>query len=254
MSHNAVFGYTQARLQARFGDYPTAQIWRQLRASGSLAHFLQNARNCAVKPWVLHVGPHSSHHQIEQSIRRQFRDHVDEVARWQPRPWRAAVRWTNQLADLPALQYLMSGQTAPTWMHDDPLLKPLSSDIPNQRMQALEESDCAPLLAAWRRGEDLGQAWYRHWRSLWPALSQAQAGALEHLAELVSREQSALIVSDHSDGLREQLERRLLRLFRQHSATPVASFAYLGLFALQLERLRAELVRRRLFHRESMLQ
>jgi hypothetical protein len=43
------------------------------------------------------------------------------------------------------------------------------------------------------------------------------------------------------------LETGLTRLFRRHAARPAAAYAHLGLLALDIQRLRAGLLRRRLF-------
>ena len=48
---------------------------------------------------------------------------------------------------------------------------------------------------------------------------------------------------------REAFQGRMARYFRRHGGQPVAVFAHLGLVALELERLRAELATRALYRR-----
>lgn len=50
--------------------------------------------------------------------------------------------------------------------------------------------------------------------------------------------------ADDAWALRETFQQRLEVLFRRHSLTSGAAFAYLALVALDLERLRAEVVHR----------
>jgi len=57
---------------------------------------------------------HDDYHALESNLIKQFRFYIDEVAHWQPQQWKEAVNWVKQLPDLPALQYLLTGNTAQT--------------------------------------------------------------------------------------------------------------------------------------------
>ena len=255
MSEMARFRYAQARMQARHGDRADDRVWRRLYSIGNLANYLQAASQTTLRRWTdgLHEG-HGSH-EIELNLRRQYRTHVEEIARWLPARWALVVRPLTQLPDLPALQRLLGGGAAPAWMLDDPELRACSSENLATRAAALETSDRAYLASAWQRGIALPQAWYDHWRSLWPRAPQLTAG-LQHLGDLLI-EHSREIHSDpgiQTDGLRERLLKRLTAAFRRYSFQPAAACAHIGIIALDVERLRADLVERALYarHRESL--
>ncbi len=240
------FAYGQARLQARHGDRPDAACWRRVSGVGDLLHFLQSARASPLRPWVLHFTDRTVVHEIELSLRRQFSRHVTEVANWQPDRWRSSVRWVTRLGDLAALQHLLLGEPTPSWMTADPGLRAFAADEPAARRDALEQSDCAPLLAAWRRGRPLTEAWLGEWRKRWPPAPKLQTLALERLAGR-ARGGFGTLQERGGEAGRAALEAALTGEFRRNTLKPGAAFAHLGLVALDLSRLRGELVRRALF-------
>ena len=252
MPETARFRYVQARLQARHGDRADERVWRRLDSIGNLANYLQTAGHTTLRIWTngLHEG--NSSHEIELALRRNFRSYVAEIARWQPARWAVVVRPLAQLPDLPALQHLLGGGTAPAWMLDDPELRACSSESLTTRAAALETAGLAYLADAWQRGIALPQAWHDHWRSQWPKAPQLTAG-LKHLGELLI-EQTREVHSDtgtQTDRLRERLLHRLTAAFRRYSFQPAAACAHIGIVALELERLRADLIERAVFA-ESM--
>ena len=250
MNRYAEFGYAQARLQARHGDRAAEAHWTQLRGTGDLGHFLQIARNTPLRPWVIHLSPQSSIHEVEYSLRRELRTYILEVARWQPAAWRAAAAWCVWLVDLPALQHLMREQYALQWMFDDPVLKGLASENLAMRKAALGESAIAPLFRAWQRGQSLPDAWQEQWRALWPTgAPRLYTAALEQIAARFEthRQRFVELRPEFTDQARQALGRRLELAFRRLASQPAAAYLHLALIALDLERLRGELVRRALF-------
>jgi hypothetical protein len=245
MKHSARFGYAQARLQARHGARADESLWRRLATTDDFTSYLQAARRSKLRPWVLGIQPGESSHGIELHLRQQFRRYVDEVARWLPARWRDSIRWAKRLPDLPALQYLMNGEVAPAWMLDDPDLRVFASETITLRMEAMRNSDVNPLLAGWRRGNALPEAWIEHWQRLWPA---TEPGLLS-FAALLRRHIRLLQAPDavSTADRRRQLQRGLVRAFRRHSLEPAAACAHLALIALDLEKLRGELAWRLLF-------
>ncbi len=249
-SGHSAFAYAQTRLQARHGARPQAIHWQQLAATRDLGHFLQLARNTPLRPWVLHIEPHQDVHTMERSLRQLLHTHILDVARWLPAPWRPALHWTRWLAELPALQHLLRGDTAPSWLLDDPLLRPYASEDRHLRLAALRESVLGGLLTDWQAGETLPRAWLRAWRKRWPAdASPRQRAGLETLTTLLLRHLDAfpLLEPAQTRAASQQLEQRLERLFRREAGQPAAGFVHLALFALDIERLRGALVRRALF-------
>ena len=252
MLETARFRYAQARMLARHGDRADDRVWRRLGSTGNLANYLQAAGQTTLHTWTdgLHEGNNS--HEIELTLRRHYRSYVEEIARWLPARWAVVVRPLAQLSDLAALQHLLAGETAPAWMLDDPELRAFASENLTTRAGALDASHHAYLAAAWQRGIALPDAWHNHWRSRWPKAPRLTTG-LKHLGDLLI-EHTRAIRSDpgaQTDRLRERLLNRLTAAFRRYSFQPAAACAHIGIVALDLERLRADLIERAVFA-ESM--
>jgi len=248
MNATAPFAYAQARLQARHGMRPTEQLWRRLASTGDLANFLQKAQHTTLRPWVLGMQATQGSHTLELSLRQHFRDYIDEVACWLPANWGAVVRSTKRLPDLPLLQYLLHGESAPAWLLEDAELRPFAAENMATRLEAVHNSDCACLASASQRGDPLALAWLEHWQRQWPASRRFAAG-LTFLARLLRRYlQEARAGHASASGLsRQQLVSGLNHAFRRYSFEPAAACAHLGLVALDLEKLRGELLQRALF-------
>lgn len=250
MTRVAEFAYGQARIQSRHGARANAGTWRRLAGIRDPLHFLQHARETPLRPWVVHFSSRTDVHELEQSIRSQYRGYVSEVAGWQPRSWRKAVLWVRQLLDLPALQYLLLGNSAPTWVRNDPVLNPFSAADMGQRLQALEDSEYAALLRAWQAGTPLLDGWLHHWHSLWPAVPNEFVGPLEQLASQFLHYVSVPATDDGAD-LRaydgDRLSDKLTYAFRRCNHQPAAVFLHLAMVALDLQQLRVALLRRTLF-------
>jgi len=248
VSQRACFAYAQARLQARHGMRPTEQLWRRLASTGDLANFLQQAQRTTLRPWVLGMQATQTSHVLELSLRQRFRNYTDEVARWLPGHWGAVVRPVKRLPDLPALQHLLSGETAPHWMLEDTGLLPFTSENMASRLEALRNSDCDYLAIAWQHGEPQSKAWLEQWRHQWPDSRHLVKG-LAHLGRLLQQYlQVAGSGQAATGGLpRHQLVMGLNYVFRRYSFEPAAACAHLGLIALDLEKLRGVLLQRALF-------
>ncbi|MGD8784184.1 MAG: hypothetical protein PVF28_06110 [Thioalkalispiraceae bacterium] len=244
------FAYTQARLQAQHGLRPSEQTWQRLAGTGDLASYLQIARHTTIRDWVVTLHPASTCHDIESTLRQMFLSHVENVARWQPGVWRAAVLWVKQLVLLPTLRHLLAGEPVPDWLREDRELKAFTSENQNQRIQALQISEFAPVVRAWQKNTEPTEAWLTHWRRLWPQISQYQQHALDRLCSVYQRYLESLVASenqvmDRYTGLKIPLQ----YAFRNFSFQPAAAFAHLGLIALDVQQLRADLLQRCLFNR-----
>ena len=86
------FAYAQARIQARHAERPDEATWARLHASTTLGHFLTMARATGLRRWVAHLKPAHGVHDIERSLRTEFRSYVHEVASWLPERWQDATR------------------------------------------------------------------------------------------------------------------------------------------------------------------
>ena len=250
MNQVASFAYAQARLQARHGARPNAATWRRLEGVSDLLHFLQVARATGLRYWVLHFSARTDIHAMELSLRQQFRYYIADVASWQPVAWRKSILWLQQLLDLPGLQHLLMGERAPAWMRDDPVLRPFATDNLRARLEALQDSDFVPLVQTWQAGLPLLDGWRERWRALWPQISSTAAAPMVRLEAHLQRHLRSLREGggiERSQQACEQLARELTYEFRRYTHQPAAALMHIVLVALDLERLRAALVRRSLF-------
>lgn len=253
--NQARFAYAQTRLQARHGLRPLEAVWRRLASTGDLANYLVAARRTPLRPWIEGIQSAESSHVLESHLRQQFRHYVEHVAHWLPVEWRACITWMGQLPDLPALLFLLQAEAAPGWMRDDANLGEFITDSNSAVSDSLLGSDRAYVSKAWQDGVPLYEAWYEQWRRFWPANTRLQSGLID-LGRLVRQhlrdEQAATLPA--SGQLQESLAAGLNAAFRRYSFKPAAACAHLGLVALDLERLRGELLHRALFEETTAVQ
>ena len=246
------YDYIQTRLQARHGQRPDAALWQRLGALRDLPLFLQTARASGLRPWLEGFTPETSAHRMEQLLRQRFRAEAEHVARWQPRPWQAATAWIAHWIDLPALGGLLRDERTPEWMLSDPDYGPLAELPRAARAEALLHSRWAELgaeLGTAGRGQiDLRAAWFTHWRKRWPQGDTRTLTQVEKLAEALQRPQDSAVSTPAQDAAqRAQWATWLNYRFRQMPRAPVTSLLQLFMLAHDLERLRGELLQRRLF-------
>jgi len=242
------FAYAQARLQARHGNRPTTADWNQLEATADLAAALQVIRNSSLARWTGRLGARPDIHEIERRLREEWARAVDEIAAWQPGPWRAAIGWLRWLPWLQPLDKLARGGHAPAWMREDTILGPVVAREPLERSAALRRTALAPLEAGFAADSDVADAWLRAWRASWPGQPAATV-TLEGLLREVALHAGRLEESPAASGSRDStqvLSRRLLFYFRRNPLTPAATAAFVGLLALDVQRLRGLLAVRSL--------
>jgi hypothetical protein len=242
------FAYAQARLQARYATRLGEPDWQRLGAVRRFGPYLQELRSTVVRDWVAGIAEGSDGHEIEQALRQQFRRTLAEVESWAPEPWRPAIAWVGWLPLLPLLQPLVLGETAPTWAARDPVLGPWLDAEGQLRPEALAAAGGAELLPQGPAERGLGERWLAGWRRRWPAVGRPMREELEGLVRLLERDWSAPAgPGDPGGGARFRLE----RLFHRRVLQPPMLFIYLALVALDLRRLRGELVGRALFEGEG---
>lgn len=240
------FAYSQARLQARFGQSTDPAALQSASAARDLAGFLSAVRTSPLRRYTTRLAPGMDPHELERHLRFEWTALVDEVARWQPTPWQEAIRWMRWLPYLPALQKLTRGGRPPAWTRADPVLGHIVALDPALRGAALAASPLQPFRAVLEAGAgDVTAAWLGHWRTLWPAGSR-HARAMDRIARDVALLDAKLreAVGGDSRELHQVLSHRLLRTFRRHPLSPAAAVAYLGLEALGLLGLRGGVMRR----------
>ena len=249
MADDARFAYLQARLQALHGDRPAADDWRVAEASTDLSHYLEAIRRTALRRWAGDINHEMAPEAIERQLRAAWREHVDQVATWAPEEWRPAVEWLRWLPDLPAVEHLMRGAKVPPWMRADPVLRELAFDEPQRRREALAELPLAPVQPEDAPGApQVVDGWIGEWRRRLPAAGRAPDGELTQSLEAIRDHVETMRSSDDTDGraLRSALASRLARRFRRGAGTATALFSHLVLDGLELERVRAGVMARRL--------
>lgn len=242
------FAYAQARLQARYGARPRAADWSHYAATADLGALLQVLRGSPLAHWVDRLGPRPDVHAIERHLRGEWLQGVDEVAGWQPAPWRDGIGWLRWIAYLPALQKLARGGRARKWMRDDPVLGPIVAREPRERPAALVRTPLAPLAAGFEPPHDMAGAWRDHWGTLWPARHAGRAPLVSLVRALAAQHARLAALPENASSTEALgvLEQRLQSGFRRNPLGPVAAVAYLGLLALDLRRMRGALATRAL--------
>ena len=239
--------YAQSRLQARFGERPDESLWQKLEVVPERAAALEIARSSGLGRWVVGIAPHADSHEIEIALRARWRECVAEISAWVPDSWQPALAWTRGLVDLPALCHLARGGAPLPWMFRDPVLQVYARADSVARQTLLRENCRAFLgtsfeapgravLPASPGPSEICRAWLAEWRRRWPRWSDT--AALENLEKLFD----AAIKQPAAIG-RPELARQLRRLFRRSVLRPVVAFIYIAFAALDIERLRAGLLR-----------
>ena len=241
--------YAHARLWARYGNRPDELAWRRIEHVRAADALLDAARASALSLWMTGIGVHSTSHEIERVLRGHWRDLVAEVSAWMPADWQSAVRWCALLVDLPVLQHLARGGAAPPWLQDDPIYRDLGERGLSGYGAATADKVLAPLAAAWADPDRIGALWLAEWRRRIPASHRADTTILEETSRALGAHLAAFRDRRVRDGtpLRRALQARLALLFRRAVVDPSAAFIFLALCALDLERLRGEILRRVIF-------
>jgi hypothetical protein len=243
--------FAHARIGARWGALPHEAQWRRIEVTRELGPMLEIARATGLAPWLQGLTAEAGVHAAEHLWRRQWRSAVHELAAWMPHEWQPSIVWCVHLSDLAVVQLWAGGEPLPAWVADDPWLRTLV----DQRPAASADAAWHALVAA-SRGDpaQVLPAWLATWRWRLPGGSGRHAIERE-LLPLVERHVQAFgSSSDTVDGwaLRQALRARLVALLRRHAVQPLQAFAFLGLWALDAERLRAEVVARAAFPRRTL--
>jgi hypothetical protein len=251
MNLNQDFSYCQARLQARYANLPDAAEWQRLAGVRTLAAFIEEARLGPMRPWVKRLSATSDALVLERGLRALAAELADEAARWVPRPWRAAVAWTAWLPYLPVFEHLADTtppKRPPDWASADARLRALVTEEGEPDPDALERAGLRMLLDA-PRPDQIPARWANAWRDRWPPGRRGWTRDLEAFTAGLAAHLGAFRQAAPAEAwnLRAALRERLRLQFHQHLLAPVTVYIYLALILLDLERLRAELLRRALF-------
>jgi len=248
MSAHPAFAHCQARVQARYAALPGDAEWQRLAGARTFSVFIEEARVGPFQPWVKGFSAVSREHDLDRGLRNVAADLVEEVSGWVPGHWQAAVLWFAWLPFLPVFEHLSRGAPPPDWMALDYRLGTLLDENGALRADALEQQGLSPLLAP-GKPQQVAPRWAETWRQRWPATDRMSRRRLDAFCAALDAHLDAFrrAAPQSAWELREALRERLRLRFHQRLLEPVAVFIYLTLVLLDLERLRAELLRRCLF-------
>lgn len=241
--------FTQARVMARHGQRATEAVWQRLVMTREFAALLDAARASPLRPWLDGLSAGSGPAQIESVLRQHWRSTVREIASWMPQPWQPALVWCMELPELPALQHLAQGGEPLAWMQDDADYRALCAVAPAERGPALAASRFTALASAWNSPQALPRAWQAEWQRRLPRWPRGADASLQPFVATLQAHGAAFAAAPPGPGepLRRALQARLSLLLRRAALEPAVAFIHVALCALDLERLRGELLGRALF-------
>lgn len=247
--------FAHARIQARHGQRLAEPTWQRIEVVRGFAPALALARGTALRPWLAGLGADSPPGRVEAVLRGHAQAMVDEVVAWMPAAWRPALAWCACWPDLPVLQHLARGGALPPGLHDDERWAAWSdAPDPAARSAPLSGGRWDALSPAWAEPDRFGPQWLDAWRRLLPRGALSEGQPLAHCLALWRSHGLAFAEAVPGQGWpqRAALRARLSLLLRSAALDPAAAFVHLTLCALDLERLRAELLRRAYFPRGAL--
>lgn len=224
--------YAQVRIQSRYAARANASAWREIEHARELPALIEVARGAGFDRVVAQLPLPLGLHELDLAARKQWRERVEEVARWMPADWQPAVRWCALIVDLPFIRYLADGSMPYEWMERDACLASPSTQPDPQA---------------------LASGWYREWRRCTPRLSEEESTHFLLFVRSVESHLGAFSNAAVDAGWRQRqlLEQKLTALFRRSTLEPLVAFAFLALVWLDLERLRGEIATRIAFPSRS---
>ena len=217
----AGFAYAQARLHARLQARLSGPDWRVLAGSRTYGNCLDVIHQTTAAHIATRLDRSNSVHHMERVLREAWRAEVFEIAGWVPFSWQPATRWMALLPYLRRFEATDPRDTAHRWLR-----------------LAVEFGDDAHVMLKAGAGRKVSDIWREEWARRFPDKRQSLA-ATRALAPLFAR------TLDHGtttppvpEGALLELGEHLKRQFRRHPQAPLAVFAFLGLAALDFDRLR----------------
>jgi hypothetical protein len=220
----AAFAYAQARMQARLAKRLGPADWQVLESSHDLGHCLDMAARTGAARAVARLGGAQDVHRIEAAMRAEWEAVAGELARWLPGKWHAGVGWFTRLPLLARTEARGTPGALPAWLEEG------------------DEFQADPRSAA-----SAPQMWLAVWKDRLPSGADRD-GLMHALGPLLARylgtgSGAALPAAMPAPDLAGYLLKRV----RAEAQSPTAIFAFLGLVALDIERLRGILAARAVF-------
>ena len=230
----ANFAYAQARLHARLEGRLSETDWQTLAGSRNFGNCLDVINQTAAANVTSRLDRTNSVHAVERVLREEWSAIVKEIANWLPEKWQHATHWLVVLPHLRRFEWSSGNDNAPRWLR----LK-IEFGEKAEVMQSEEkiESSMREVAEIWLNEWCLRLPDKRHVGELNAALTPLLDRYLDKETPEITETQKAW----------QELDSYLRGVFRNHTQTPVAVFAYLGMIALDFERLRGVLVDRIIF-------
>lgn len=228
------FAYAQARLHARLEGRLSETDWQMLAGSRSFGNCLDVINQTAAANVTSRLDRTNTVHDVERVLREEWSAIVFEISNWLPERWRHATHWLVVLPHLRRFEYSPENGGMPGWLR----LKIEFGELA-EGMQSEEKAGYSK--------PEIAEIWRNEWGFRLP--DKRYAGTLDaDLTPLLDRYlgNEASEIAEAAKTWQE-LGSYLKGIFRKHTQTPAAIFAYLGLIALDFERLRGVLVSRIIF-------
>lgn len=225
--------YACARVAAREGARADAAAWSRIETARELHVMLDIARASPLHDWTAGIAADQEPHAIEDTLRAHWVAAGDEAVRWMPERWQPALRWTATLADLPFADAIRRHAPLPgSWARDE----------------ARRASVDSVLAAASASGGGTMHAWREAFARRLPPAHAREAPRLPEWLRLLASHETAMRAAPPGDAalLVQAFGARLRSLRRRATLEPTAVFVFVTQRALDLARLRGEIMRRRL--------
>lgn len=239
--------YIQARLQARLANFADEKDWVVLNTLTDISTYMEQLKHSILAPYWLAIDEDSTSYEIERRLRMLWHNAIDEINIWLPKSYIPILNWYHILPYLPFLKPLLEAEEEPfEWMQEDVWLKPYLKDsqLISHDWYIFQKSDDLSKTK-------LYQLWLEQWQNLWLSLfPQQKREALvlgKHIVAIYQGRLSSQYLQQARSEHYQNYQVILRRFFHQNLLKPIIIFAYLGLIALDLYRLRAELLERLLF-------
>lgn len=248
MSSVADWDAAQARLHGLRSGRPGSGDWLALEATLGWDEFLARARQAPFGRWLDSLSNEPTLHDIDRVLRAALRRDCARLANWYGEPWRKALLRLSAIVDLPLLAGLLRGDPAPATASDDPAWRPLIAAPATERFRL-----ATGLLLPSDHRVDAGlfDAWIRAWLAALPACTPEIRAGFSELTRVVADYRRRSAIAAATPAMR--MHARLALLFRRHAGTPVAMACEIAATALDLQRLRAGLLRRLLTKRATLV-
>lgn len=242
MSAAPEFTHNQARLATQHALLLPEHEWASIKNVKDFVVFLDMVRNSNLGRW-LGQSAYRHQHDIEIRLRKQFSTYIAHISAWQPEPWQKAMQWCQILLYLPWLKLLWQNKPHNlTWTERDELI----SYVSNSEESTASYNGLIHLRQAIENHEPALNTWLSVWYDLWPSHDSNHATELKNL-EIHWKAMLDSLHEDSLDGIAQIDDDRILTLhdwFHEYPNQPVSAYIILSLSAIEMFRLRRELLKR----------